>query len=307
MKIEYLNYLLEVSKCRSISAAARKLRLQQASLSAIIRSVEKEFGADIFKRTPSGIQLTPSGEEILLHVEDILHSYDQLCTTLIRGKPPQKNVSITCYPSGSSIIGPFLAEKLRESFPEVRLHTHEIGSTKAFSSISQGISNIAVGITSSTNLFKHQAEAKNSQLQMEVVYTDRYCLCVRADSAFAKRKVVHIDELADQPIATTFIQPQFQNTALADDFRKLDRYAVFSGTESIKQSIYQYGFAAIMPTLSFYRDLHIASGDLVLVPLKGFPIELVNYVASKDDSSLSSVERFMLEQLRSFFTSLATK
>ena len=39
MKIEHLSYLREIEKCKSISAAAKKLYIGQTTLSAIIKSI----------------------------------------------------------------------------------------------------------------------------------------------------------------------------------------------------------------------------------------------------------------------------
>lgn len=50
MKIEYLNYILEVWRCGSINAAAKVLYLSQSGLSSIIKSVEGELGYPIFER-----------------------------------------------------------------------------------------------------------------------------------------------------------------------------------------------------------------------------------------------------------------
>lgn len=305
MKIEYLSYLVEVARCRSISAAARRLRLQQASLSSIIRSLEKELGAEIFTRTPSGVQLTTAGEQILLHVENILDSHDQLRMVANSGNLLRKNISITCYPSACPIIGPFLCQRLRDAYPEAVLHVHEASSTKAISSLVQGTSNIAVGVTATLNLFKHQLEAKNNGVKLEVVYRDHYYVCVRDDSPFANRAEIHIDELTDQHMAFTFIQPQFQNTALANDFRKLEKYSVFSNIESVKRSIYQYGLAAILPMISLHNDIYAKTGKLVAIPLRGFPNELCNYIVYDERKNLSPVEEFMLDELRSFFKELS--
>lgn len=48
VRIEYLEYLLEVARSKSISAAAKRLYLSQTSLSAIVNSLEKELNIKIF-------------------------------------------------------------------------------------------------------------------------------------------------------------------------------------------------------------------------------------------------------------------
>lgn len=61
MRTEYLEYLLEVARTKSISAAAKKLFIGQTTLSAIINSVENELNVKIFQRTHRGVALRPMG------------------------------------------------------------------------------------------------------------------------------------------------------------------------------------------------------------------------------------------------------
>lgn len=55
MRIEFLNYVIEVAKLGSISAAAKKMWLGTTSMSAIIKNVEDELNTEIFIRTPKGV------------------------------------------------------------------------------------------------------------------------------------------------------------------------------------------------------------------------------------------------------------
>ena len=43
MKIEHLCYLQEIAKCKSITAAAKRLYVGQTTLSAIVKSIEDEL------------------------------------------------------------------------------------------------------------------------------------------------------------------------------------------------------------------------------------------------------------------------
>lgn len=58
MRIEHLQYLLEIAKCHSISTAAKKLYISQTGLSAIVNSIEAELNIQIFRRSNKGTLLT---------------------------------------------------------------------------------------------------------------------------------------------------------------------------------------------------------------------------------------------------------
>jgi DNA-binding transcriptional LysR family regulator len=78
MTLNQLKYVIEISKQNSINEAAKKLFISQPSLTAALKSLEREVGFDIFTRTNSGITLTVKGEEFLGYAKSVVEQYDIL-------------------------------------------------------------------------------------------------------------------------------------------------------------------------------------------------------------------------------------
>ena len=55
MNLQNMEYLIEISNCGSISAAAKHLFVTQPYLSKVLRETEKEYGLTIFTRGKNGI------------------------------------------------------------------------------------------------------------------------------------------------------------------------------------------------------------------------------------------------------------
>ena len=72
MRLEQLQYIIEIEKTGSISKAAENLYLTQPSVSAGVSALEKELKFKIFKRTKSGMSPTAEGEQVLALARDIL-------------------------------------------------------------------------------------------------------------------------------------------------------------------------------------------------------------------------------------------
>ena len=72
VKLEQLEQVAQIAKTGSISKAAASLFLSQPSLSASVRQLENEMGADIFIRTKRGVELTPFGMTFVKYAEKIL-------------------------------------------------------------------------------------------------------------------------------------------------------------------------------------------------------------------------------------------
>lgn len=89
MKLEQIRQAIEVYNAGSINRAAQGLYLAQSSLSASIKSLERELGHDIFIRTPSGISLTDFGAEFIAHGREILRHMDAIeQSACIAGEEP---------------------------------------------------------------------------------------------------------------------------------------------------------------------------------------------------------------------------
>lgn len=64
MELRHLEYFLAVADNRSFTEAAKKLHVVQSGVSATIKALERELGAELFVRGSSGVELTPAGEEL---------------------------------------------------------------------------------------------------------------------------------------------------------------------------------------------------------------------------------------------------
>ena len=75
MTFQQLQYVLEVYRAGSVSAAARKLFVGQPSISLSISSLEKELGYPVFLRLKDGVVPTARGREVINQAARICESY----------------------------------------------------------------------------------------------------------------------------------------------------------------------------------------------------------------------------------------
>src|SRR5271154_2598870 len=64
----------EIVHSGSLSAAARRLNVQQPSLSAALKRLEGHLGVTLCHRTVRGIDLTPAGKALMKLCEDMVGS-----------------------------------------------------------------------------------------------------------------------------------------------------------------------------------------------------------------------------------------
>ena len=75
---EALTAFVEAVACGSFSAAARRLRKSQSTISTAISNLEADLGFELFDRATRHPTLTPQGEQVLSYVKAILAASNRL-------------------------------------------------------------------------------------------------------------------------------------------------------------------------------------------------------------------------------------
>jgi len=126
MDLQVLRNFLLVVEQGSISNAATLARLSQPALSRQLRSLEEEFGAELFTRKRRGVELTEAGEALALQARRILANMReaQVAIDAVTGKRGGR-IALGVPPSLAGLILPDLIREARAAMPDVRLAVRE--------------------------------------------------------------------------------------------------------------------------------------------------------------------------------------
>jgi LysR family hydrogen peroxide-inducible transcriptional activator len=72
MELRQLEYLVVVAEEASFSAAARRLGVQQPSISALVGKLERELKQPLLDRLPRRVVPTPAGQQVIEHARRVL-------------------------------------------------------------------------------------------------------------------------------------------------------------------------------------------------------------------------------------------
>lgn len=308
MKIEYLSYLREIERCKSISAAAKRLYMGQTTLSAIIKSVEEELGVRLFHRQSNGVTPTAEGAKILRYSDEIVEKYNEMLHSCQVTDSIERRIHFlgditTCTFLSVQLFKLLQAENHRLA---VSFIFHEVDRRKLVSSMVDGIANI--GVTSldfQVEVEPALAQAKRSGIEATFLGIDRFYLCVRPDNPkFAGRDLVDISELTDE----NYVAPRFYSmvpngTAFSDAFRQLRSVATLSSPEFVKQAIVECSDVfSILTGRNLVHDPFVLHGQIVAIPLTGFgvPNSTAIYMFNKKRSSLNHYEKRIYKFLKQY-------
>ena len=104
MTFQQLQYLLEVNRVSSFSAAAKRLYVSQAAVSNAISALEKEIGEPLFVRGNRTLSLTPRGEDVVEHATHIFERFHSITTPKKLQKTAIRIGSVGYLPSNSAFL-----------------------------------------------------------------------------------------------------------------------------------------------------------------------------------------------------------
>jgi DNA-binding transcriptional LysR family regulator len=120
VKLSQLRALVAVAAYSNFSEAALTLSISQSAVSHAIATLEAQLGVILLYRGRQGASLTPVGERILKHAQDMLRSLELLGKEADLSKGLQGGqVRIASFRSVATHILPEVISKFRENYPAI--------------------------------------------------------------------------------------------------------------------------------------------------------------------------------------------
>ncbi|WP_203142711.1 LysR family transcriptional regulator [Marinobacter mangrovi] len=127
MNFKHLRSLVAVWEEGSFSAAAQKLNIVQPALSQHILALEREFDAELFKRTRRGVEITGAGKRLLDHALLILQNAEIArndMTASLQSEPAGEVVVAIPF-TMTQYLAPRLIHRMEQQYPRITLKIEE--------------------------------------------------------------------------------------------------------------------------------------------------------------------------------------
>lgn len=122
MNLRDLQYLIAVAETNHFGKAAQRCFVSQPTLSGQIKKLEQELGITLFERSNRSVQITPVGDNILVHARLIMEQVDAIrqqslsCQDSLTGP-----LKIGAIPTISPYLMPLILKPLQKNYPQMRL------------------------------------------------------------------------------------------------------------------------------------------------------------------------------------------
>jgi LysR family transcriptional activator of glutamate synthase operon len=300
MQIEQLQYLVEIERTGSISAAAHNLHVSQSAISKSLTRIEKYLGLPVFTRLPSGTIPTETGAQLIDKAKGVLNKLQELneLAEEFRHTGSGKKMTLACIPMFLPMLSEAL-EILAVSHPHTRIDIAEKSSKEILWDVRNHV--IDLGFMVVNNDIK-----ADSQLYCKALLETDAFVCVNKNSPLASRKYLHPEDVIDQKIA-------IYNGSMFDWFNiyfngneSIQYSFVTNNLQSIKRKISQGSVISILSELTIQHQGILESGDIVTIPFvlenRNFKMQIAS-VQLKQTSS-SAISKSLLKILESSFSNV---
>jgi DNA-binding transcriptional LysR family regulator len=192
MNLRQLEYLVAVAEERNFTRAADRVHISQSGVSAQIRRLESELGAELFDRSARTVTLTVAGKAALEHARAALAAAAAVgqavgeVTDLLRGGLTVGMViGCTVTPLFDALAA------FHQAHPGVRISLQEDNSDRLITGVRAGTIDLALVGTSA---------ATPDGLEALTIISERLVVAVPPGHPLAKRRRVTLRDLAAEPI-----------------------------------------------------------------------------------------------------------
>jgi|GEM_PF-2521759 len=196
MRLESLEHIIEVANSSSISAAARKIPIQQTTLSATIKSIENEFNITIFNRQFDGVTLTKEGSMFIELSKSMLNLYQQMKCI---GSTSDEIVPIYINPILYSFFCSDIFIKLHERLPDLSTNIIAVSPNILVETMTKNIgAQIGIGYCVPDKYEQHQQNADSHGFEVKPLICTEMLIYVNKNSPLAQKQGVKLENLPGQ-------------------------------------------------------------------------------------------------------------
>jgi DNA-binding transcriptional LysR family regulator len=139
MDLTQLKSFVTVAKLGHLTRAAEAVHLSQPAISGQIKALERDFGVELFERTPQGMVLTPAGKRLIAYAETVIGDVQTL-----RAAARELSAQLTGRLRLGTVLDPAflkvgeLIARTFERHPAVELDLHHVVSYEALERVRSG-------------------------------------------------------------------------------------------------------------------------------------------------------------------------
>lgn len=225
MTLVQLKYVITVAGQNSLNDAAKVLFISQPSLSASVRSLEKEIGFDIFIRSKNGITLTTKGAEFIGYAKSVMEQYELLDAKYISQTEVKKTFSVSMQ-HYTFAVNAFVELVKRYGMDEYEFEVHETKTYEVIENVKNHKSEIGILYLNEFNRNVLTKLFLEYDLQFQPLFDCGVYVYMWKGHPLADRDEIALEELEEYP-CLGFAQGEHNSFYFAEEVLSAYQYKRF--------------------------------------------------------------------------------
>lgn len=215
MTLQQLRQVIAVADCGSMNEAAKELYITQPSLSAAIKSLEKELGFEIFTRTNRGITMTAAGEEFLGYARQVSEQYQLMEEKYLSSGNRKKKFSVSMQ-HYTFAVEAFIRLAREYSAGDFEFAIHETKTMEVIENVQNQQSEVGVIYLNDFNRKVLQKILSEAYLEFIPLFDCNIYVFLAKKHPLAERKILTLKDLEPYPCCS-FEQGQRNSFYFAEE------------------------------------------------------------------------------------------
>lgn len=278
MEIRHLRTFAAVAEQRSVTQAAKALKITQSAASQQIAALEKHVGKKLLRREGRGVELNDDGRRLYGHarrildlVEQVENEFREVKTTMVG------TLRIATSTIPAECLLPQLLAEFREVCPRVRESITVSDSVAAAQAVEEEEADVGfVGELPQSSLLKAQPFAD-----------DELVLIVPPDHRLAEKQTMTLNELKSERLivreagsgSRRCVEKALESRGLSPD--DLNIAMEVNSNDAIRAAVQRGAGIAFLSEKSIQNEL--AAGSIVAVKIRGVRPRRQLYLVTKPD------------------------
>ncbi|WP_295638572.1 LysR family transcriptional regulator [uncultured Mailhella sp.] len=305
MRLEQLQYFVQVVESHSFNKAAQKLNITQPALTNAIRSLEEELGVQLLVRSRRGCVPTAWGVRIY---EDCKSLLAELAAKIASWKKPDTGegepvfVPVVAIPSACNYLTEHVFSSMKQAIPLVDVVLHEAVVYELSSFLQQGKAHVGVTAFSEGEAETLIMQYREMGFVSEPLMEDEYYVFISSRHPLASKASLTVQDCSTLKLATYSNQMLERNQLFQKKIFEvigMTQYVYVNSRENIMQMVAQNKAAGcFLHRMSAY-SWYVTNGLIRALPVEGMHLmPSSHYLIHLESSALSPAERQVVDFIR---------
>lgn len=200
MRLEQLQYLLDIRHTQSITNTAQRFFVTQQAVSSSLKQLEGEMGATLLDRRPAGVTLTIQGQLAVGFAERVLADFEQTRAAISllteeREEPLQRVIRLCSASVLNNIVMPKVLNVAAKREKNLNVNIMEEEPAEVFKQLAAGGCDIGLISINTTFLNAQLKQPENSLLRCQVLMKDKLVACMSTQSPYAQQEMITAEQV----------------------------------------------------------------------------------------------------------------